>query len=115
MGTSIESLFARACLERAVDTPEALEALLASADLTAEDREELRAQAARLLRYRRLVRNNLTGVTEKMLPGIIDIQSGTYDDPNAVPPKAHIQVAERIGWMERAHELPTFERFPPPG
>ena len=21
-------------------------------------------------------------------------------------------VAERIGWMERAHELPTFERFP---
>jgi hypothetical protein len=48
-----------------------------------------------------------------MLPGIIDIQSGTYDDPNAVPPKAHIQVAERIGWMERVHELPTFERFPP--
>ena len=52
-------------------------------------------------------------VNEKMLPGIIDIQSGTYDDPNAVPPKAHIQVAERIGWMERVHELPTFERFPP--
>jgi len=26
---------------------------------------------------------------------------------------AHIQIAERIGWMERAHELPVFERFPP--
>jgi len=52
-------------------------------------------------------------VNETMLPGIIDIQSATYDDPNAVPPKAHIQVAERIGWMERVHELPTFERFPP--
>ena len=50
---------------------------------------------------------------EKMLPGIIDVQSGTYDDPNAVPAQAHIQVAERIGWMERMHELPVFERFPP--
>jgi len=49
----------------------------------------------------------------KVLPGIIDIQSATYDDPNAVPPRAHIQVAERIQWMERAHELPTFERYPP--
>ena len=42
-----------------------------------------------------------------MLPGIIDVQSGTYDDPDAVPVMAHIQVAERIGWMERAHELPV--------
>jgi hypothetical protein len=27
--------------------------------------------------------------------------------------RAHIQVAERISWMERAHELPAFERYPP--
>jgi hypothetical protein len=47
-----------------------------------------------------------------MLPGMIDIQSGTFDDPNTVPPRAHIQVAERIGWMERVHDLPMFERFP---
>jgi hypothetical protein len=25
----------------------------------------------------------------------------------------HVQTAERIRWMERAHELPTFERYPP--
>ena len=49
----------------------------------------------------------------KMLPEIIDIQSATYDDPEAVPARAHIQVAERIGWMEHAHELPAFERYPP--
>ena len=49
----------------------------------------------------------------EMLPGIIDIQSATYDDPDAVPARAHIQVAERIRWMERAHELPAFERYPP--
>ena len=53
-------------------------------------------------------------INEKMLPGIIDIQSATYDDPDAVPAQMHIQVAERIGWMARAHELPAFERFPPP-
>jgi len=48
-----------------------------------------------------------------MLPGIIDIQSATYDDPDSVPARAHIQVAERIRWMERARELPAFERYPP--
>ena len=49
----------------------------------------------------------------KILTGITDIQSATLDDPDAIPPLAHIQVAERIGWMVRAHELPTFDRFPP--
>lgn len=51
----------------------------------------------------------------EMLPGRIDIQSATTDDPGLVPPRAHIQVAERIGWMAHAHELPEFERFPPQG
>jgi len=50
-----------------------------------------------------------------MLPGMIDVQSGTYDDPEAFPPGAHIQSAERLGWMESAHELPSFERYPSPG
>ncbi|HYD06330.1 MAG TPA: GFA family protein [Reyranella sp.] len=52
-------------------------------------------------------------INNQMLPGIVDIQSATYDNPDAVPAQAHIQVAERIAWMERAHELPTFERYPP--
>jgi hypothetical protein len=52
-------------------------------------------------------------VNAVMLPGIIDIQSATYDDPNAVPARLHIQVAERIEWMKDAHTLPAFERFPP--
>jgi hypothetical protein len=57
-----------------------------------------------------------TGVfytNEKILPGIIDVQSATFDNPDAVPARAHIQVADRIGWMERAHELPAFKRYPP--
>jgi hypothetical protein len=52
-------------------------------------------------------------VNANILPGIIDIQSATYDDPNAVPAMVHIQTAERLNWMERAHELPSFERYPP--
>ena len=49
-----------------------------------------------------------------VLPGIVDVQSGTYDDPDLVPARLHIQVAERLRWMAHAHELPIFERFPPP-
>lgn len=52
-------------------------------------------------------------VNDVMLPNIVDVQSATYDDPAAIPPRAHIQVAERIEWMKRAHELPTFDRYPP--
>ena len=48
-----------------------------------------------------------------LLPAIIDIQSATLDDPDALPAQVHIQVAERIKWMERAHALPAFARFPP--
>ena len=51
----------------------------------------------------------------EMLPGRIDIQSATTDEPDQLAPRAHIQVAERIVWMARAHELPEFERFPPQG
>jgi hypothetical protein len=49
----------------------------------------------------------------EVLAGIIDIQSATYDDPDSVPARAQIQVAERIKWMEHAHELPAFDRYPP--
>jgi hypothetical protein len=49
---------------------------------------------------------------EEFLPGVVDVNLATLDDPDAVIPQAHIQTAERIGWMQRAHELPEFERFP---
>jgi len=52
-------------------------------------------------------------VNEAILPGMVDVQTGTLDDPGALPPTAQIQVAERIGWMETAHALPEFRRFPP--
>jgi len=49
---------------------------------------------------------------DAMLPGVVDIQSATLDDPDAAPPQAQIQTAERIGWMERLDDLPEFARFP---
>ena len=48
----------------------------------------------------------------EMLPGIVDIQSVTLDDPDALPPAVHIQTADRISWMETAHELPAFSHYP---
>jgi len=49
---------------------------------------------------------------DRILPGIVDVQSATLDDPDRVPPRAQVQVAERIGWMATAHDLPAFERYP---
>ena len=46
------------------------------------------------------------------LPGIADVQIATLDDPGAVSPQIHVQSAERIAWMQRAHELPAFPRYP---
>jgi hypothetical protein len=46
------------------------------------------------------------------LPGIVDVQSATLDDPDALPPQVHIQTAERLHWMIGAEALPAFERFP---
>jgi hypothetical protein len=51
-------------------------------------------------------------VNEAMLPGMIDVQTGTLDDPEALPPEAQIQVAERLGWMRALDGIPEFERYP---
>jgi hypothetical protein len=50
--------------------------------------------------------------SEEIFPGRIDVQIATLDDPDAIEPDMQIQVADRIGWMARAHELPQFERYP---
>lgn len=47
------------------------------------------------------------------LPGLVDVQTGTLDEPEKLPAQAHIQTADRLPWMEDAHSLPQFERYPP--
>ena len=51
-------------------------------------------------------------INETVLPGLVDVQTATLDDPGALVPQAQIQVADRIEWMKQLAELPEFERFP---
>ena len=44
--------------------------------------------------------------------GFVQVRSAALDDPNAVSPEFQVQTAERIVWMETAHSLPGFKRFP---
>jgi len=47
-----------------------------------------------------------------ILPGLVDVQTSTLDDPDTLPPTLQMQVAERLAWMKHVHELPEFERYP---
>ena len=49
---------------------------------------------------------------DMIFPGLIDVQSGTLDDPDLIPAQAQIQTAERIRWMDGLADLPAFERYP---
>lgn len=50
---------------------------------------------------------------EAFLPGLIDVQTATLDEPDQVmAPSAQVQVAERIGWMSEAHASQAFDRYP---
>ncbi|SFM39125.1 GFA family protein [Halopseudomonas yangmingensis] len=49
---------------------------------------------------------------EAVLPGIVDVQTATLDNPEALPPAMQIQTAERLEWMQHLADLPEFQRFP---
>lgn len=53
-------------------------------------------------------------VNETFLPGSVDIQSVTLDDPDAYPPGARVQMADAPKWAHDLHTLPAFERFQGP-
>ena len=48
----------------------------------------------------------------EIFPGMVDIQTATFDDQAAFPPALHVQWAEAAPWMKDAHKLPKFDRFP---
>ncbi|WP_108810348.1 GFA family protein [Sphingorhabdus sp. Alg231-15] len=57
-----------------------------------------------------------TGIAYKnanILPGMIDVQTATLDQPDNYIPEMNIQTAEQISWEKVAHEMPSFDRFPP--
>jgi hypothetical protein len=51
-------------------------------------------------------------VNEQVLPGLVDIQVSTLDDPETVAPMLHVQAAEKLSWVDKAAGLPAFERYP---
>ena len=46
------------------------------------------------------------------LPGIVDIHSGTLDDPESLPPGAQIMVKDRLSWTDGLAKLPAFQTYP---
>ncbi len=51
-------------------------------------------------------------VNEDVLPGLIDIQTCTLDDPEALEPQLHVQGAEQLHWTKNIEDRPKFERYP---
>ncbi len=51
-------------------------------------------------------------VNETFLPGLVDVQSVTLDNPSAFLPGAQVQTAEQPGWAAHIHTLPAFRRYP---
>lgn len=47
-----------------------------------------------------------------VLPGCIDVQAITLDNPEALPPAVQIQTAERQSWVGHLETLHAFERYP---
>ena len=50
--------------------------------------------------------------SEAVFPGQIDVQLATLDDPDAIAPDVQIQLADRIGWMDRLGDMARFDRYP---
>ncbi|MES2754773.1 MAG: GFA family protein [Pseudomonadota bacterium] len=51
-------------------------------------------------------------INEAVFPNQTDIQAGTFDDKDAFPPQAHIQVADAPAWQGTHGDLRKFDRFP---
>ena len=52
--------------------------------------------------------------SETIFPGQIDVQISTLDDPDSIVPQAQIQLAERIGWIDKLDAMGRFDRYPGP-
>ncbi len=50
--------------------------------------------------------------SEAVFPDQVDIQIATFDDKDAFPPQAHIQVADAPEWIGRHGEMKQFQRYP---
>jgi hypothetical protein len=49
---------------------------------------------------------------EEILPGVVEVQSSTLNNPNSLQPTFQIQTAEQQAWVPHLAGLKAFERFP---
>lgn len=47
-----------------------------------------------------------------LLPGIVDIQSGTIDHLALYAPKEHIMTKDKLPWFDELKQLPQFQTYP---
>lgn len=50
--------------------------------------------------------------TADFLPGLIDITTGSLDEPARMPPTLHFWDSKRLPWMHFADDLPKFPELP---
>jgi hypothetical protein len=50
--------------------------------------------------------------SETIFPGQVDVQSATFDDPDADAPTCRVQLADAPRWTERLAALPGYTRYP---
>lgn len=51
-------------------------------------------------------------INEEILPGLVDIQTATLDDPSQFEPDLHVQTAEQLSYIGRLEQMTKFERYP---
>lgn len=49
--------------------------------------------------------------TSNLFPGEVSVNTASFDDPNAFPPRKHIFSESRIKWFHTADELPRFRGY----
>ena len=50
-----------------------------------------------------------------IFPGEVSVNTASFDDPVAFPPRKHIFVESRIPWFHAATDLPSYEGYGPIG
>lgn len=53
-------------------------------------------------------------INDEKLPGLVDVQVSTLDNPNEWPPELQMQVAEELSWAGTALNTPSYQRYPDP-
>lgn len=48
----------------------------------------------------------------EILPGLVEVQASTLDDPAALPPTFQIQTKEQQPWVPHLSSLKAYEGFP---